>query len=181
MDLLFRHMNALKRIEGLECARHVVVPESNLAWEGTHQMLEMRRRKMDEHIVMHEDHDRAGIRTDHNLKKAMALCLADKLLNDAIYFHRQLACVGESHTRGSVSERLCEQLCAYKRETFPAKHVADAPRERYHGKIGGMVDDLCIAIQLNPICKNRFFGKPAVYGTYFERLERGGEDAPDIV
>lgn len=76
-------------MNGLENAKIVFIPESNLAWEGTHQSKLLKKSGVRAKVItMYEDGNRAGIRTNADLKRAMALSLKKKINKSIVKFHK---------------------------------------------------------------------------------------------
>jgi hypothetical protein len=169
IDLLVNHiMHIRKNIPHLSHAKCIFIPESNLAFEGVHADHNLRRVGMPELITMYEDDQKAGIRTNRELKKMMALALGNMLVQERVCFYSDFFVLGTSWVPETMKTEIITQLENYTRVIKPAKSLDQDPIETFHGKWGGKSDDLAIALQLNFIMKNRFFAKEDVYGKYYK-------------
>jgi hypothetical protein len=151
---LLDHMNAVRKLRGLEGSRIVFCPESNLAFEGKRIVQDLARERALNVYCIREDKKQEGIRMTEALKKEMAISMGALLLQRKIRFHRQMVCVSngpndrETHTPSSMRKLIIDQLNSYQRELVPSKtNIYLPPKERYSGKRSGC-DDHAIALQI---------------------------------
>jgi hypothetical protein len=155
-----QHITAVRKIPGLQSAIVVFIPESNLGFEAIWQHYEIKRSGLPDVCVMHEDDNRAGVRTSRDLKRLMAITFNYTLLDGYVYFHRKFVCTGEQKTPEGMKLELIDQLKNYCRIIKPSNNPHALPVETYGGKSGYGFDDLALALQLNVTMKNRFFSNP---------------------
>ena len=165
--MLINHIQAVRRIDGLQSARIIFVPESNLAFEGIWLEQELHRSGLKSVCVMREDENRAGVRINKEYKKMMAMSLNYKLLDRSIYFHRDFACIGDDNSSDEMQREIIDQLRNYSRILVPSRDVHKPPDERYGGKMGHGFDDHAIALMLNLVMSRRFYSTPEKYGTWY--------------
>jgi hypothetical protein len=141
------HMEAVRRLRGLESSRIVFCAESNLAFEGKRIAADLARERVREVYCIREDKKDEGIRTTELLKKEMAIAMNALLLQNRLMFHRQMVCVSndpneaEQHTPSSMRKLIIDQLDAYSRELVPNRSNTDLPnKEKYTGKRSGADD-----------------------------------------
>ena len=166
-SVLINHIQAVRRIDGLQSAHIVFIPESNLAFEGIWIQQELHRSGLRDVCIMREDENRAGVRVNKEYKKIMAMSLNYKLLDQSIYFHRDFACIGEDNTIDKMQSEIIDQLRNYSRILVPSKDVHKAPDERYGGKTGHGFDDHAIALMLNLLMSRRFFSRTEAYSAWY--------------
>jgi hypothetical protein len=153
---LVAHLAAVRKIPGLETARIVFCPESNLASEGKRITADLARAGVAECYVLREDvRGNEGVRTTEHLKKDMWISF-NQLLNDRrVRWHPRLACVGlptndemnERYDAQKMRTMVIDELLAYQHIVEPNKDPDKPPREKFSGKLSGC-DDHCIAVQL---------------------------------
>jgi hypothetical protein len=166
---LVQHMEAVRKLRGLEGSRIVFCAESNLAFEGKRIAQDLARERVKHVYCLHEDKQDEGIRTTEALKKEMAISMGALLLQQKLRFHRQMVCISnspeehEQHTPASMRKLIIDQLNAYSRELEPSKsNIYLPPKERYSGKRSG-ADDHAIALQINWKAKERWDCNKAFY------------------
>ena len=141
---------------GLSSAIVVFIPESNLAFEGIHQQHALRRAGVSDVCVMCEDDNRAGVKTNNEMKKGMALAFKTKVDSKKIRLHSKFVSLTTISRPGEMRQELLEQLLNYSRIIIPSKDIHKAPTELYGGKRGYGYDDLAITVQLGALMKKRF-------------------------
>lgn len=156
MELLINHIQRVKRFKGFEGAKVVFIPESNYAFEGTHQRDAIQNSGLDA-VVMYEDDNRAGVRTNNELKKLMAYEFKYKLHKKNIKIHEDFFTLSENYTVEKMKGEIYDQAYNYSRILLPSKSPHIPPKEIFGGKTGFGYDDLMIALQLNPLMEKRFF------------------------
>jgi hypothetical protein len=170
IEVLVNHILAIRRIPNLSHAIVIFIPESNLAFEGIHQQHELSSARLPNVHTMIEDDNRAGVKTNRDLKKAMVFALDAVLRKDGgrVFFYKNFVTVGEKYTPDTMREEIVQQLLSYMRITKVRQNQPHLlPDETYHGKFGGKSDDISIALQLNLLMKNRFFNKASMYSQWW--------------
>lgn len=160
LSLLVTHIQRLKRIQGLESALVIFIPESNLKYNAWHQSLGLRQSGLDGIVIMQEDHNRAGVSTSNDSKKAMALAFAEVLHRGHVRFHRDFVCVNsditkKGYTVPQMKDEICKQLASFTRRIEHSKtNPHQEPKEFYSGKGGAGTDDMvrtwvcvCVCVQ----------------------------------
>ena len=154
-------MRQIRRLPGFEAATIVFAPESNLAFEGIHQANKLKRAGVLNICIMEEDDGRPGVRTDNDLKKAMANALRTKIVKGKVRIHQSLVVAHPENNREKVTTQLRDELDGFSVILQPSKVNPHAdPKEFYTGKLGHGKDDLAIALQLNLIMRRRFMNSP---------------------
>jgi hypothetical protein len=166
IGVLVNHIQAVRKIPGLQSSHVVLVPESNLAFEGMWIEQEVKRTRLDNICTMKEDDNRAGVRTNNAMKKLMAMSLASLLNASRVCFHGEFVSVGDMHTPGAMREAIVEQVASYSRIIRPSTDIHRPPTETYGGKLGHGFDDLAIALMLNPVMERRFWENKTAYGRW---------------
>ncbi len=168
MTLLVHHIQAIKKIQGLESAIIVFVPESNLAFEGIHQQYSLQRARIQHLCVMQEDENRAGIRMNYEIKKAMSYAMKAQINKRKLRFHKDFVCIGQTPIFSSDDMRsdILSQMMSFSRIIIQSKDPMKPPREFYSGKRGHGFDDTVICMLINRFMKSRFFRRHEVYGGY---------------
>ena len=154
---MVNHITEIKKISYLETSNIIVVPESNLAFEGIWIAQELYRSGLfDKQLcVMKEDENRAGVKINNQFKKLMKMGLETKLNEKSVYFYNKFSTIGEL-SADEMKEEMIQQLLNYSRILKPSNDIHRPPTEIYSGKSGHGYDDHVIALQLNYVMKNRF-------------------------
>lgn len=156
ISLLVNHISEIKKIPELESSNIVIVPESNLAFEGIYVAQELYRSGEDKKLcIMKEDENRAGVKVNNSFKKMMKMGLETKLNEKSVYFYKKFISIGELGP-DQMKEEIVLQLLNYTRTIRLSKDPHRAPTEIYGGKSGHGFDDHVIALQINYIMRNRF-------------------------
>lgn len=162
--LLINHIMSIKKnVPGAANARIVFIPESNLAFESLWITDAMARCGLGEDWrVMFEDSNRAGVKTSRELKHLMVLNLNAKLVLGRVYTMSHFVSIGDSErTPEDMREHLLKQMAHYSRKVKPPRDKDHgSPTVSYSGKDGIGFDDLCIAVQLLDLMRNRFWADP---------------------
>lgn len=149
------------------------VPESNLAYEGIRLSDDIKRSGLKNVCVMKEDDNRAGVRTNNDLKKGMAISFQKILNKGMVRFHQHFVCLTENSgvkmTTEEMKDEIINQLIDFKRIIKPSKDPYKPATELFSGKRGCGYDDLTIATILNPVMQRRFFGDDVKYGSWYTR------------
>lgn len=149
------HMEAVRKLRGLETSRIVLCPESNLALEAKRIAQDLARERVRDVYCLREDVRRGeGVRMSEVFKKELAIGFGALLLQHRVRWHPQMVCVTSSHKDAEhfspeqMRSKIIDQLAAYKKEMQPNKSNPGLPaREFYTGKRSGE-DDHCIATQI---------------------------------
>lgn len=150
-------------MRGLENARMIFIPESNLGFSASYQHLLLRQFPGLDIVTMFEDDFRAGVRTDHRLKQAMMVAFNEKLTKRKVIFHQEFFSIG-SNTE-ELAAKIMEQSRHYAIIRIPSKNIYNEPTIKICGKHGFGKDDLIVALQLNFVMHKRFF-QSAAYSQY---------------
>lgn len=92
-------MERVRRVAGCEKTTIVVIPESNLGFEASHIADHLREHFGEpapgNYVIMEEDDNRSGVRTNEPLKAAMTTSMDLMLQRRCIRFHQNFFSVGE--------------------------------------------------------------------------------------
>lgn len=168
-SLLINHMMAVRRnVPGAEHARIVFIPESNLAFEALWATDEIRRSGIRDICVMKEDANRAGIKTNRELKEVMALAFNRRLIKRRVHLLDKFVCIGDNTTPWETRDKLVMEFRNYSRIVRPPRDGRSGaqPAVFYSGKNGYGFDDMCIALQLLNVMHKTFFDKTDMYGDW---------------
>jgi hypothetical protein len=144
------HINAIRKIRGLETSRIVFCPESNYAHEGTRIAKDIADARVPMVFCMEEGKKgKEGILMTNSFKKEMWMMFNRLLIKRAVRFHPHMVCISkEKNTPESMRKLLITQLRSYSREIRANKTNTNAPsREIFSGKHAGP-DDHCVAVQI---------------------------------
>jgi hypothetical protein len=166
-ELMVNHMQELrKRIPGMRAARIVFIPESNLAFEGTHQANAIKKSGLKNVCIMREDDNRAGVRTNESFKKTMAIAFKEKLTKRKVFFNDNMVTLSPKVTPDDLKKELMNELTNYTRIIKESRDVYVPPKELYSGKNGYGFDDMVIALTMNLVMKRRFYANSKDYGKF---------------
>lgn len=143
----------MRSIDGLQTAKIVFCPESNLGSEGKRIAADLGRAKIRNCFCLMEDtKGNEGVRMTDEFKKAMYLSMNALLLYRRVRWHPMMKSVSddEKYSAPRMRKLLIDELCGYQRQLVYSKNDPLAPpKERFTGKIGGVAcDDHCIALQI---------------------------------
>lgn len=135
---MIKHIEAIRKVDGLINALLVIIPESNLGWEAQRTEEDLRRNKIKNVVFIKEDgqSNRAGFRMDENLKNAMALATKDKLERGKIVFHKNFMCVDPDSTAASLKDNIVRQFRNYSRKLVLPNDINKQPKVFWGGKSG---------------------------------------------
>ncbi len=168
------HIRALRGRPGCLDSMIVFIIENNLGQEAGWLQREIHQAGFTMVVVMSDTELKTGVPTDAPLKKEMMILLRGEMLKQQVLFARdvvtsyrvQVADDDRSpehvaHARGvdAVKKCLHDQILEYRAVRIVSKtnSVIAAPRVHYTGKTGfGGKDDLCVALQLLLIWRQRF-------------------------
>lgn len=152
-------MQKLRDLKGMEGARIIFIPESNLAFEGSWLDDSLRRSGIPNVITMREDANRAGVRINKQFKEAMTYTLNQKFMNDEVYFHESFLTTSDQYTTDDMKKDMLLQYNNFSEVTRPSRDPLLPPKVFYTGKRDGF-DDHVIATQINLHMRQRFFLSP---------------------
>ncbi len=159
ISLLINHMMALRQRPHLGGSTIVLVPESNLAMDGSWIRMEVYRHGIRNVVPMHEDEGRAGVRINAEFKGVMSRELARRVREATVYMSREFVCIGEENSPDAMKDEIVHQLTHFCRHTTPSKTPGRAATVAWHGKHARGFDDHVIALMINSMMKERFFNK----------------------
>lgn len=167
MTMLINHIIQVRRLPGFENSTAVIIPESNLGFEGMWTEQEVKRSRLSGVCVMEEDDNRAGFRQNDHTKANMAKAFDLHLRDRRVMFLTEMVCLSENITASDMREKITTQLEDYSMITMPSKQVHGTTRFKFSGKQGNGFDDLAIATQMSPMMTIRFFGDRVKYGEFY--------------
>lgn len=183
-QVIVAHINMLRSMPGLEHARVIFCPESNLGGEGERLTSDLRRARLHNVYVLKEDGGNEGFRTTDQAKEGMKNALGAALNEHRVRFHPNWVCANtqQGHTPDSMRKMVVSELLNYKRQLiYSSTDPYKLPKVRYTGKIGGTCDDHAIVCQLLYVCREIYRQKWSFYRSQrpiyepqdeFEQLER---------
>lgn len=118
--------------------------ERNLGFEAEHIQRALAGIPLTRHRIDHQA-QRYGILTTEEIKLAMMTLLNNMLREKRINVDQELI----SQEPEACKRRLREQLSIYSFQYKSAANVFGKQRVALSGKVGGMKDDVCIALQLS--------------------------------
>jgi hypothetical protein len=165
---LIDHIRAVRRLPGLQTAKVVFCPESNLGSEGKRIAQDLSREQIRNCWCLMEDvRGNEGVRMTEEFKKEMYLTTNALLLYRRIRWHPLMTSVSEDEKHGPQAMRklIIDEVCGYQRQLIYSKTDPLAPpKERFTGKIGGTsCDDHCIALQICYKAMEFWRSKPDFY------------------
>lgn len=183
-ECLRQHLASVARVlPGLQQPTYVFIPESNLGLESSHMEAYLTNTYMTGHdkpplpngvqaptnfCVMHEDTEgRAGIKMSYTLKEQLVAGLEFRLKRRRICFHRNFITTSDKHTPRTMQNYIVDQLRSFASHLkYPKNGDEHAmPKRIYSGKAAGM-DDMVIALMLNPSMHALFWSNASKYGAY---------------
>jgi hypothetical protein len=112
-------------------------------------------------IIMNEDKGRPGVRVDNLVKLDLKLALEKKIFKRKIKRYKNFFTLTTTPvaklTPQDVWDEIIHQLQNYSKILKPSNDIHAPPREFFGGKMGYGYDDTAIAVQLNLICKRKFY------------------------
>lgn len=145
--LVVAHIEAVRKIPGLQNATAVLQLESNLAFESQHIIHMLNERNVPRWVALSEGQGGSlGWLTTNERKEAMCFQLRDALRVGNIFLSEGF--FSTTMTSGEAIGKIRDELCRFAIIVEPAKTMFGKVRKTYSGKIGGMQDDLAIALQL---------------------------------
>jgi hypothetical protein len=142
-DLVERHINRIRSLNSLRCSEVVVMVERNLGFEAEHHHRALAGIPLTRHRVDHQA-QRYGVLTTEDIKYGMMTMLNNMLRDQRVNLLEPLL----SEDPDGCRRRLKEQLSIYSFQFKSAQNAFGKQRVALNGKVGGMKDDICIALQL---------------------------------
>jgi hypothetical protein len=141
--LIERHIASLRRRSEFAESEVIVMVERNLGFEAEHHERALNGIPGTRHRIDHQA-KRYGVLTTQDIKYGMMTLLNTMLRDQRINISPDLV----SDNAAASSRRLKEQLCIYSFQFKSASSTFGRQQVALNGKVGGMKDDLCIALQL---------------------------------
>ena len=138
-----QHINMIRQIPSKWASPVTIYVERNLGFEAEHH-----KRALD-HIpgvsfYLDQKASRVGVLTTEAIKHAMCQMVVVMLRERRIHVHRPLV----SRDEKGMLLRLREQMEVYSYQFKMGTNTFQRDRVALSGKVGGMKDDICIALQL---------------------------------
>lgn len=138
-----RHINRIRERAILQQSEVIIMVERNLGFEAEHHHRALSGIPYTRHRIDHQA-KRYGILTTEDIKLAMMTLFNNMLRDQRVNILQPiLSDDPEGNTR-----RLKEQLGIYSFQYKQAANAFSKDRVALNGKVGGMKDDICIAVQL---------------------------------
>jgi hypothetical protein len=142
-DLVQRHIHKIRQQTVFETSEIIIMVERNLGFEAEHHQRALAGIPLTRHRVDHTA-QRYGILTTQDIKLGMMTLLNNMLRDQRVNIHVDLVSDDAKGNR----KRLREQLAIYSFQFKSAPDTFGKQRMSLNGKVGGMKDDVCIALQL---------------------------------
>lgn len=141
--LVERHIQRLRNLTCFRYSEIVLMVERNLGFEAEHHHRALAGIPNTRHRVDHQA-KRYGVLTTEEIKYGMMTLLNNMLREQRV----NLLPVILSEDPEGNTRRLKEQLSIYSFQFKSAQNAFGKQRVALNGKVGGMKDDICIALQL---------------------------------
>ena len=141
--ILERHIQRIRERSILRNSEIIIMVERNLGFEAEHHQRALAGLPLTRHRVDHAS-KRYGILTTEEIKHAMMTLLSNMLRDQRVNVMNPLI----SEDPQGCRRRLREQLGIYSYQYKAAANVFGKQKVALNGKVGGMKDDVCIALQL---------------------------------
>lgn len=151
--LLEKHIKKLRERHIFQQSEIIIMVERNLGFEAEHHHRALNGLPNTKHRIDHQA-KRYGILTTEEIKQAMMTLTNNMLRAQQINVCKDLV----SEDPVSNRRRLREQMGIYSYQYKAAADIFGKQRMALSGKVGGMKDDVCIALQL------------AIYFSQYEHL-----------
>ena len=138
-----RHIMRIREREVFRFSEIVVMVERNLGFEAEHHQRALAGISHTRHRIDHQA-QRYGVLTTVEIKLGMMTLLNNMLRDKRVNVAEPLL----SETPVESRRRLREQLGIYSFQYKAAANAFGKQRVALNGKVGGMKDDVCIALQL---------------------------------
>jgi len=141
--LVHRHIDRIREDDIFRQSEIVIMVERNLGFESEHHERALRDIPLTRHRVDHQA-KRFGILTTEEIKYAMMTLFNTMLRDQRVNVREPLVSDDPIANR----KRLREQLIIYSFQFKAAANAFGKQRVSLNGKVGGMKDDVCVALQL---------------------------------
>jgi 16S rRNA G1207 methylase RsmC len=138
-----RHIQRISSVNLLQFSPIIIMCERNLGFEAEHHERALRGIPHTRHRVDHAA-KRFGILTTEEIKHAMCTLTSTMLREQRISILKPML----SEDPDANARRLHEQLTVYSLQFKEAHNVFSKTRAALSGKVGGMKDDVVMAMQL---------------------------------
>lgn len=138
-----RHIERIRQNPLYSYSPLVIMVERNLGFESEHHERALRHLPHVRHRIDHQA-KRFGILTTEEIKYAMMVLLNTMLRDQRVNMMNPLLSEDPEGNR----RRLRDQLGVYSFQYKAAANVFSKQRVSLNGKVGGMRDDVCVALQL---------------------------------
>lgn len=155
---MIKHINAIRKVPGLQNSLIVIIPESNLGWEAQRHEQDIKKSGLKNIIFIKEDgnHGGTGYRMDKNNKNAMGMAFKSKLESEKVVFHKNFICIDEENSPAAMKDEIVKQCGNYSRKIVIPNDVNKRPEIFWGGKSGYGYDDNCICVQALLLYKRVF-------------------------
>jgi len=141
--LVERHIHRLRQHREFQNSEVIIMVERNLGFEAEHHQRALHGIPMTRHRIDHTA-KRYGILTTEDVKLGMMTLLNNMLREQRVNLFDDIV----SDDAAGNRRRLREQLSIYSFQFKSAPETFGKQRVSLNGKVGGMKDDVCIALQL---------------------------------
>ena len=141
--LIERHINRIRERPIFLNSEIIIMVERNLGFEAEHHQRALAGLPLTRHRVDHQA-KRYGILTTEEIKLAMMTLFNNMIREQRVNVLQPIL----SDDPDGNTRRLREQLGIYSFQYKQAATVFSKDRFSLNGKVGGMKDDVCIALQL---------------------------------
>ena len=148
--LVHRHIERIREDPIFRQSQIVIMVERNLGFEAEHHERALRDIPITKHRIDHQA-KRFGILTTEDIKYGMMTLFNTMLRDQRVNVKEPLLSEDPLGNR----KRLREQLIIYSFQYKAAANAFGKQRVALNGKVGGMKDDVCIALQLGVYYSNQ--------------------------
>lgn len=157
--LLVKHITELQTKTPFKKSIFVVIPESNLGFEGVWAAYGVRSIQIPNVVIMAEDHNRVGIRVDNSIKNTMIEGLENTLSRHRCDFWSDFQSLNENGVN-ATKEKMIQELRNFSRKIKYPNDNDLPPKIIYGGKQGYGFDDLVITLSISLFMVSVFFANP---------------------
>lgn len=166
--MLVPHLQKIREMPEFGSATFILIPESNLGFEGSNLADFLIHHTRFPVISVNEDSDRPGIKNDADTKRALANALGLMIHSDRVQFYCNFFTTSYGFTNKTMKDEIYKQLANFCCIIRPSENIYKPPTIYFSGKEGYGYDDLVIALQLN-IGLSRFFLTSPKYRGFLKR------------
>lgn len=141
--LVERHIDRIRQIPVFTYSPIIIMVERNLGFESEHHEKALRHLPNVRHRIDHQA-KRFGILTTEDIKYGMCTLLNTMMRDQRVNVRQPVL----SDDAEGMRRRLKEQLGIYSYQYKTAINSFSKSRVSLSGKVGGMKDDICIALQV---------------------------------